>query len=30
MYVKNLFLAKEGIATMNPKIAEIIIDITEI
>ena len=30
MYVKNLFLAKEGIATINPKIAEIIIDITEI
>ena len=30
MYVKNLFLAKEGIATIKPKIAEIIIDITEI
>ena len=29
MYVKSLFLAKEGIATINPKIAEIIIDITE-
>ena len=29
MYVKNLLLAKDGIATINPKIAEIIIDITE-
>ena len=30
MYVKNLLLAKEGIATINPKIADIIIDTTEI
>ena len=30
MYVKNLFLAKDGIATINPRIAEIIIDTTEI
>ena len=30
MYVKNLLLAKEGIATINPIIADKIIDITEI
>jgi hypothetical protein len=30
IYVKNLFLAKEGIATINPIIADKIIDITEI
>ena len=30
MYVKNLLLAKDGIATINPIIADKIIDITEI
>jgi hypothetical protein len=30
MYVKNLFLAKDGIATINPNIADMIIDTTEI
>ena len=30
MYVKNLLFAKEGIATINPIIADKIIDITEI
>ena len=30
MYVKNLLLAKEGIATINPIMADKIIDITEI
>tara|TARA_B100001057_G_scaffold462591_1_gene515710 strand:+ start:82 stop:264 length:183 start_codon:yes stop_codon:yes gene_type:complete len=30
MYVKNLFLAKEGIATTNPNIIEIKIETIEI
>jgi hypothetical protein len=30
MYVRNLFFAKEGMATTNPKNIEMIIDITEI